>query len=179
MKILGIHYGHNATIGLLQDGKVVFCQSEERLNRMKNSTGFPTKTLDYIKKTYGSDFDLVVFPQKTIGGYVYLKNQEAPAIRYQNYFSKVRPRNFSFVLRYLAATYVPRLTGAVAAWRSRRYESSLAKNVALEREARSYFAGQVGVSEEKLRFLDHHQSHALSLGFLLRAEVPHLIFTLE
>ncbi len=179
MKILGIYYGHNATVGLLEDGKVVFCQSEERLNRMKNSTGFPFKTVEYVKKTYGADFDLVLFPQKTVGGYLFLKSQGAPAIRYQNYFSKVRPRNVGFMLRYLCATYLPRLTVAVVTWRTRRYEAGLAKNAALQQEAKAYFAGQVGVPEHKLRFLDHHESHALSLGFLLDPGIDSLVFTLD
>lgn len=37
MKILSIHYGHNATVGLLKDGKIIFCQSEERINHLTPS----------------------------------------------------------------------------------------------------------------------------------------------
>src|SRR5689334_18355444 len=47
MAYLGICYGHNATIAVVKDGQLVFCQSEERFNRIKNSTGFPSQTLEY------------------------------------------------------------------------------------------------------------------------------------
>ena len=90
MKILGIYFGHNATVGLMQNGRVIFCQSEERFNRLKNSTGFPEKTLTYIYKTYGKDIDYVVFPQATSAGYLYLKRDSFRSIRYQSYFSKTR-----------------------------------------------------------------------------------------
>jgi len=41
MLTLGVHDGHTATACLLEDGAVVACISEERLNRDKEWTGFP------------------------------------------------------------------------------------------------------------------------------------------
>ena len=48
--IIGISCGHNSTVAVAKKGKIIFCQSEERLNRIKNSTGFPKKTLEYVYK---------------------------------------------------------------------------------------------------------------------------------
>src|SRR5260221_9030726 len=45
---LGISYGHNATVAVIADGKLIFCQSEERLDPTKNSTGFPHQTLAHL-----------------------------------------------------------------------------------------------------------------------------------
>src|SRR5258708_23792507 len=47
---LGIAYGHNSTLALMRDGDIVFCQSEERINRIKNTLCFPAQTLDYVYK---------------------------------------------------------------------------------------------------------------------------------
>ncbi len=179
MKILAIYHGHNATAALLVDGKVVFCQSEERMNRLKNSTGFPAETVSYIQKTYGTDFDLVVFPQKDLAGYAYLRAQEKPAIRYQNYFKDVRPRDWRFACKYLAVTLFPRLTSSFITHKSRRYDAAVERDAWLRAERSAYFTKMTGVTEDKLRFLDHHQSHAYSLGFLLDPEKKTLIFTLD
>ena len=52
MIFLAIHYGHNSTVGLSIDGKIVSVISEERITRIKNVIGFPVESLKYIKKTY-------------------------------------------------------------------------------------------------------------------------------
>src|SRR3989344_106846 len=48
MRVLGIHDGHNASVCLLEDGKIKFAIQEERLTNEKNKCGFPSKS---IKKT--------------------------------------------------------------------------------------------------------------------------------
>jgi carbamoyltransferase len=45
MLTLGVHDGHTATACLLEDGKVLACISEERLNREKEWSGFPRKAI--------------------------------------------------------------------------------------------------------------------------------------
>ena len=50
--VLGIHYGHNCTVGLSIDGEIISMISEERLCRIKNSTGFPFRSIDYIVNKY-------------------------------------------------------------------------------------------------------------------------------
>jgi carbamoyltransferase len=40
-RIIGIHYGHDANVAIIENGKVVFAISEERLNREKFYEGFP------------------------------------------------------------------------------------------------------------------------------------------
>lgn len=51
-KIIGIHCGHNATVCLLENGKIISCISEERFTNKKNQHGFPHNTVDYLKKEY-------------------------------------------------------------------------------------------------------------------------------
>jgi len=41
MRVLGIHDGHCAAAALIEDGRVVAAIQEERLNRVKNWSGFP------------------------------------------------------------------------------------------------------------------------------------------
>jgi predicted NodU family carbamoyl transferase len=48
--VLGIVYEHDATVCLMEDGKIVFCQSEERFDRVKQSFGYhhvaPRESID-------------------------------------------------------------------------------------------------------------------------------------
>ena len=48
MNILGIHDGHNATLALFRNDKIVYAVSEERLSRIKNQGGFPHLALARI-----------------------------------------------------------------------------------------------------------------------------------
>lgn len=50
--VLGIHYGHDATVVLMKNGEVVEAMSEERLSRQKKHMGFPAESLRYIQKKY-------------------------------------------------------------------------------------------------------------------------------
>ena len=55
MNLISIHYGHNCTITLSQNGIIKFAQGEERSTGIKNATGFPLNTLDYINKKFQLD----------------------------------------------------------------------------------------------------------------------------
>jgi carbamoyltransferase len=58
--ILGVHFGHDSTVVLMKNGKVVEAMSEERLSRQKKHVGFPFLSLEYIKKKYAIDYFPVV-----------------------------------------------------------------------------------------------------------------------
>ena len=74
MNILGIHGGvslgqHDAAAALIIDGSLVCCVEEERLNRIKNSTGcLPVKSIKACLKEGNlsiRDIDLIVSPGET------------------------------------------------------------------------------------------------------------------
>jgi carbamoyltransferase len=57
MNILGIHDGHVASVALLIDGKIVKVIEEERLTRIKGDSGFPIKSLEYLKQHSPEDLE--------------------------------------------------------------------------------------------------------------------------
>jgi carbamoyltransferase len=64
-KILAIHDGHTATAALIQDGKVLACVSEERLNRVKEWGGVPKLAMQEvlnITKTEPHEVGHVIVP---------------------------------------------------------------------------------------------------------------------
>ena len=39
MIILGLHFGHDASVTLLKDGKIIFCIEKERVSRIRHVIG--------------------------------------------------------------------------------------------------------------------------------------------
>ena len=54
MNILSINHGIGPSICLLKDGKVMFAIEEERLNREKNTMGFPKLALQLVSKEHSN-----------------------------------------------------------------------------------------------------------------------------
>lgn len=62
MKILGINFNHPETsVVLFVDNEIVFGVEEERLNRIKNFSGFPLLGIKYILKKYNLTLDDIDF----------------------------------------------------------------------------------------------------------------------
>jgi carbamoyltransferase len=62
MKILGINYLSESSISLIEDGKIKFSISEERINRIKNWYGNPYKSINQLLFEYNlniKDIDLI------------------------------------------------------------------------------------------------------------------------
>lgn len=65
MKILGFHLGHDSSVSLIEDEKILFNIQEERLNRIKHSASLPLKSLEQLFRTTGlsfKDIDAVAIP---------------------------------------------------------------------------------------------------------------------
>ena len=52
MKIIGIGYLAESSVCLIENGKIKFALSEERINRQKNWHGSPHKSIDLILKKF-------------------------------------------------------------------------------------------------------------------------------
>ena len=50
MKIIGVGFLSESSVALIENGKVIYAISEERLNRIKNWWGNPYKTIEFVLK---------------------------------------------------------------------------------------------------------------------------------
>jgi len=178
MKILGIHYGHNATVALMDNGKITFACSEERFNRLKNSKGFPRLTMDYVYKNLAKpeEIDLAVLFQKDYLGYLDLKNTGFKSVRDFSF------GNASFNLKYnLKDHFLSRLPfyydcrAALGNWRNKIRE----RQDKVSKESLDYFSQASGLPKEKIIFCNHHQSHAYAAALNLDPKKSQLIFTMD
>ncbi len=172
MKILGINEGHNSSASLIIDGEVIAAMSEERFSRNKNECGYPEKSIAYcLKKGNISTFDLDIvamasnqisptesFTKKSsrfkIGDYIkeqyeYWKPTigEGKKINYYKEFIKKHPEydkhkelpyDFSFLETEEPEKWLD-------CFKEERLRNVIAK---------------LGISEDKVIFVDHHTGHA-------------------
>lgn len=173
MKFLGIHYGHNATVCLIEDGRITFCQSEERLNRIKNSTGFPTETLAYIYEHIAApdEIDRAVLYQRSAYGYLYLKSHDFKPTQYAEFLEGAFIARSSVKYRVLETDLGWRLYSLKAA--------RTAADPRIRAEAHAYFSRALRLPPERVEYMDHHLSHAYSVVPSVRPWGRSLIFTLD
>lgn len=176
MRILGINFGHNGTIAVLEDGKIMFCQSEERINRIKNSYGFPYETLKYIKNKY-YPIDLAVFNFSWPYFFAPLKENNFQTFRYIDDFKKTRPLNLKNLLQFILWKFNPILFAKILKYKNRKHISKL--NDLLEEERDEYFSKLLELDKSKIIYLNHHIAHALSVCFNLNSNKKTLIFTAD
>lgn len=141
MRVLGISaFYHDSAAALLSDGEIVAAAQEERFTRKKHDPGFPVKAVEYCLKEAGiglEDVDYVAFYDKP-----FLKFE-----RLLETYVAFAPRGFeSFRM-------------AIPVWlREKLFLKDL-----LVKELRAL--GNGCRWEEKLRFSEHHLSHAASAFF--------------
>ncbi|MDO8969213.1 MAG: carbamoyltransferase N-terminal domain-containing protein, partial [Saprospiraceae bacterium] len=66
-KIMGIRYGHDASVALVINGQIVANVAEERFTRVKNDGSFPINAIEYClreARIEAGDLDGIVFPSK-------------------------------------------------------------------------------------------------------------------
>lgn len=169
---LGICYGHNATVAVIKDGVLIFCQSEERLNRIKNSTGFPRETLKYVYNHICSRDEVAsaTLFEESVFGYLHLKSRNFVPYQYGDYLNS-RDVGGGF-MQYLKKT---ELGWKVNRWRIERTEA----NRTLRKEARDYFCMELGLPDSKVHEIRHHCSHVYSCLSSVKEWGSTLIFTLD
>lgn len=172
IKIISIHYGHNASVAYLQNGEVKFCASEERFNRIKNSTGFPILTLNHIWKKYGKEIDYYVINQKYSWGYNFLKKTGFKSVSWSKYYDNEKT---PWKIRLFEKIWAKRMIKKII--KDSKKEGGNKKGF---EEMQKYFSNILNVHKEKIIFMHHHMSHAYSTRFF---QTPNnekgLVFTLD
>ena len=140
MYILGLHNDEDAGVALMQDGRILYALSEERLSRIKLHKGFPSLSLDYVLNRHGLTLDEI---DHIIYGWHGRKND------YSDYARKL-------VRRSVRAVTANPEAGPILVERV---------DIEIDRDAetRGLFEQsmhELGVPPGRITFLDHHSSHS-------------------
>ena len=146
MNVLGIHYGHDANVSYVKDGKCVFAISEERLSRVKFDKSWPQKSLNYVMKEFnlrGEDIDYVAIIGKK-------KKIDTAGGSLKNYLIKFKYKsNFLITILSVIINIFDNIFKFLNI-RKKIVNKILKKNLL-----------KFGIDYNKVIFLDHHFCHAV------------------
>jgi carbamoyltransferase len=174
MRVLGVHCGHNATAFLLEDGVVKAGLSQEKLDDIKSSAGFPKDAIEAMLGEVGvriNDIDEVaiaghdVYPRRC---YACLFQAEVSDGASRTGIVGLGRRLDSAVLGRIA----PGLLNPLRRYRQQR----------LVAEGRGELHGNLadlGLDGVPLTHVDHHVCHVRAAFHGLGGEGPALIFTAD
>ena len=144
MKILGINYLSESSVTLLEDGKIIYSLSEERINRVKNWWGNPYKSVNYMLRDLKlklEDIDIIT-THGLIGS-----EQKVPIIRFfkqkekEILNSKLSTKQKKIQIKNLNKRFNHEKNVSI---RTKKYLKSLKKKF------------------KDIEVYDHHKSHAAS-----------------
>jgi carbamoyltransferase len=139
MLIAGINDGHNASVVLLRDGRIVFAWQEERITRRKNQSGFPIHALREGLRFVGAELGQVdVFAVASTRPVTMPSTSEEDVSGYSQ-------RDGSFASRLRSRIRSTPLAAPVYGYRQMRRRKDIAR---------------LGIPPARTRFYDHHLCHA-------------------
>lgn len=168
--ILGIHYGHDATVAYIKEGKFQEIMSEERLSRQKKHMGFPHLSLSYIKEKYSIDKIEKVYlvgDTDSVDSNIFLTVEDNKKIRSQ----KTKYKDYILSLQY----FIPGLDKVLDFY---YFVINFLHQAKLGKKVRHFLNSKLpGTQTVRLH---HHYAHAWStVPFIKNKKEKHLIFTLD
>ncbi len=168
--IIGLNFGHDATVVVMKDGEIVEAMMEERLSRVKKYIGFPHEALAYVRRKYPDLPMTQVYADAVETGY-HIVNTKADVIEYHGRFPRTGKWFWKAVVEKLPmSAQLYRLKDALYEFRFRSTDRKGIIAAFLKRE----FPAAAIVN------VPHHLSHAwAAVPFLPEYETKRLIITLD
>ena len=170
MYILGLNIGHNSTACLLNDGVVVGCISEERFTRVKNQTGIPINSIEYLLKLVNINIKKIDF--------VVLDNHY-PVIKkdiVKRFIESYKKKSFSKKITSFIGYNYSGFFSFYSKFKDKFYNLTLGKKI---ENIKLQISSKLKYPRNKILVIDHHLCHALAPCLNLPLNEKTLIFTLD
>ena len=152
MLTLGIHDGHTSTACLFEDGLVLACISEDRLNRDKEWTGFPEEATKKCLEIAGKSPSEI----ESVGVCSHM-----PQIGYAQYIEPAYyKRLFSYAVRCCPESVLQ------SSKNIRRAKAVGRKLFTGRRTAMRDNVAKIGIKSSDIDFFEHHELHAATAYYL-------------
>lgn len=168
MRILGLQLGHNATVCLLEDGKIVKAVSQEKFDNIKNSSSFPRDAINWVL-SHSKYIDYIA-----VCGTFILPHQ----IELTN---AKKDFHWNDYLKYWLANKIPSSIYWKLLINKIKRTSNNAKHT-LYKVLSEIFELDLNKVKQKTYFIRHHTCHAYAAFYSIRKKrkkEPALIFTLD
>lgn len=173
--ILAIHSGHNASAALMRNGEIVVVALEERFCRKKNYVGYPKQAIDYCLRkggVAGNQLSRVAYTTISIGPSILIKSKTSTQFSIRDYIDYFGEKYYGRKMRGEDCTdYLQWLNTAQKFNEDKQYFnfSYLTDDILrdgekdaelLQSEQIRMLSSHLGISRDKIEFLDHHTCHA-------------------
>lgn len=176
MKLLSIQTGHNATVGLMENGEITALLSQEKLDNIKNSAAFPRDAVEAVLAERGlgpQDIDEVIiagrmiFPQHCLD-----PHRKAVASDHLN-----PPSTTRFAKRVEKSLVGMLFPGVFRYARATRHAKLREEGITHLQHRLT----EMDLADKPLRFVDHHLCHARGAYHALERAGGReaLVFTLD
>jgi len=157
MIVLGVNFGHDSSVTIIRDGKVVFAIEEEKISRIKQDFGWPSLSIkEGLMQTALTHEDIDVV---AIGGFIY-RDISANEIKY-SFFKDQKYKILEYIERVLS--YI-----GVTLDRFRDANKKIFEQVIRDK----------GFIRAKLIFYNHHLCHAAG-AFFCSPFTPDIVITCD
>ena len=181
MNLLAIYYGHNASLAISSNGKVIYTVSEERYNQLKNYFGFPEislkKSLLFLKKN-NIKVDYVLFVDQyayTLDLIIKKNFKTHPLIKKKlNSYPIVK----DLIYKLISNDILNILPIFKQKFRERKLKRIYNNKDKLINKLKSKI-NLPSLPNDKFIFLNHHRCHAYSTLYFTDLKEDQLIFTLD
>jgi carbamoyltransferase len=149
MYVLGIHDGHNASVILLKDGRIMAGVQEERPRGVKNALGMPYAAIQDVLSQFSlkpADIDWVALSGLHNGEYLDISQSVKPSEIILKWHQAAYEQN-SINLKAIAQRFVPKFI----------YEYLKGDKV---RQRRLDILTSLGFACERVQMVEHHTAHA-------------------
>jgi len=195
--ILGINWEQNSTAALMINGEIVSCVSEERFSRVKNDERYPKKAIDWIlyennikkkditqvcsaSKAWAPSYSLVrQYTKFSIKDHIKEQNEIWFNRIYKNKkvsHLKVFKKKID-VNQYPGKKFWKKIIKKVARTTDHASNKNITKFGQKIRSA--IIKKHLGVSDKKIKFIDHSTAHAAYAFFSKRKKRSSLVITLD
>ncbi len=137
-RVLGIHDGHNSSVCLIEDGKIIYASQEERFTYVKNEGGrLPNNAIKRVDELFGlSSVSVIAFAGLYMGDYNLSREKIKKSYNESN--------NLLNIFRHIL--------------KKNNFIFNIYKNVI--NKQRLSAIGEIVQDKGKIKFIDHHLCHA-------------------
>ncbi len=170
MLLIGINEGMNSSVVVCKDGEITFAIQEERLNKIKEYVGFPTKALTFTLEYCNID-------KKDITG-ICLSNDHSPYFTRDEFRAEYDKRLDTSLKNLVISGLMQVEPNLIKKIRRKLVPQLFTKtpNKTVEQQLKEH-----GLDNIPLHRSNHHLNHAAAAYFGMRynATDPHLVLTLD
>ncbi len=146
MYTIGIHYGHDSNVSLIEDGKCIFAISEERLTRVKFDNRWPKEGIKYIFEKFKLNPENIA-AVAVVGS---SKQEETSGGSIENIYKKFGKQTNSFIKM---------ISRIINPFDNIFDFLKIRKKITISFIKKKIF--ELGIKNDRIFFLDHHFCHAV------------------